>query len=145
MQKKFILELVKQAFGQFITKNQTVPSFEDGFYDAKEYFDEEKAINYFNELSFEKMKSYILFLAKAYDRGDTPSADECSCLDFANIIIKTGEFIDELVAVYFNQLYQYLSDQIEEFDYLEDEQIDVKMQQKIIAEIQKFGNKKEWT
>lgn len=138
MKENFILALTKQAFEQFITKNQTVPSFGDGFYDIKEYFGEEKAINYFNELSFEKMKSYILFLAKAYDRGDTPSADECSCLDFANIIVNTGEFIDELVAVYFNQLYQYLSDQIEEFDYLEDEQIDVKMQQQIIAKIQEF-------
>lgn len=138
MQENFILELVKQAFGQFITENQTVPPFEDGFYDAKEYFDKEKALIYFNELSFEKMKSYILFLAKAYDRGDTPSADECSCLDFANIIVNTGEFIDELVAVYFNQLYQYLSDQIEEFDYLEDEQIDKNTQRQIIAKIQEF-------
>ena len=142
MREKFILELTKKAFEEFITNNQTVPSFGDGFYDVKEYFDEEKAINYFNELSFEKIKLYILFLAKAYDRGDTPSADDCSCLDFANIIVNTREFIDELVAVYFNQLYYYLSDQIEEFDYLEDEQINVKMQQKIIAEIQKFENKK---
>lgn len=138
MKENFILALTKQAFEQFITKNQTIPSFGDGFYDVKEYFGEEKAINYFNELSFEKMKSYILFLAQAYDRGDTPSVDECSCLDFANIIVNTGEFIDELVAVYFNQLYQYLSDQIEEFDYLEDEQIDAKMQQQIIAKIQEF-------
>lgn len=142
MKEKFILELVKQAFEQFITKNQTIPSFGDGFYDIKEYFNEEKALIYFNELSFEKMKSYITFLAEAYDRGDTPSADDCSCLDFANIIVNTGEFIDELVAVYFNQLYYYLSDQIDEFDYLEDEQIDVKMQQQIIAEIQKFENKR---
>lgn len=138
MKEKFILELTKQAFEQFITNNQTVPPFGDSFYNVKRYFDEKKALIYFNELTFEKMKSYILFLAKAYDRGDTPSADECSCLDFANIIVNTGEFIDELVAVYFNQLYQYLSDQIEDFDYLEDEQIDKDTQQQIIAKIQEF-------
>lgn len=147
MQDNLIINTVKDAYVKFLIEEQDIPYPDDDFYDIKKYINSKDIVDHFEKMTLNELKPYILFLAKAYEEGDMSNVDQLDCLDFAQTIIDTEAFADELIYVHFNQLQYYLerSTELGDFnfyDYDDDDELDVETQQKIIAEVQKFENKK---
>lgn len=147
MKENLILTAVKDAYMKFFKEEKHIPELDDNFYDVKKYIDNKELVDRFEKMTLKELRPYILFLAQAYEKEETPSTDECTCLKFAETIVGIEGFIDELIDVHFIQLYYHLdcSTELDGFDLYYDDELDVETQQKIIAEIQKLGNKKEWT
>ena len=133
MKETLILNLTKDAFAKYIATESFIPAYNEGLDKIMPYFDKTTAIKHLKSIRLDEGKEYIQYLAVAYDNGDLPYADFVkSYFDFAKIVTDVDTFLEELIAVYYSDIFYHLSVSFLVFD--ENTPIESQIMQELIID-----------
>ena len=121
-----LLEYIKQGYIQKTVSTMQYPDYSEP--EVQNYVDKNAMQEYLNNCTYKERLPYIKKIAKAYNEGDTPTAnyDPYLCQNILNVFIKVieddAEFIDELIAIYSHQIYFHVSSEyLDDSDVYDDE------------------------
>lgn len=110
MKETLILNLTKDAFAKYIATESFIPAYSGDLDKIMPYFDKTTAIKHLKSIRLDEGKEYIRYLAAAYDEGNLPSTDfNQSYFNFAKIVTDVDTFLEELITVYYSDIFYYLS------------------------------------